>query len=78
MTGRHRRPPPPEQAALPPDLDLRLGAITQGRTVADEGIVTLPGAADPYAYRTLYRPDGDVDHYLERLATGPPDLTSSD
>ncbi|MEU9044446.1 MULTISPECIES: hypothetical protein [unclassified Kitasatospora] len=71
MTGRHRRPPPPGQAALPPDVDLRLLAITQGRTVTDEGVVALPGAAYPYAYRTLYRPDGTVDRLLERLAPGP-------
>ncbi|MGW1172883.1 hypothetical protein ACWD4P_04085 [Kitasatospora sp. NPDC002543] len=72
MPGRHRRPPPPEQEGLPPDVDLRLRAITLGRTVVDEGVVTLPSAAHPYAYRTLYRPDGRVDHILERLDPGPP------
>ncbi|MFJ4185362.1 hypothetical protein [Kitasatospora sp. NPDC089509] len=71
MAGRHRRPPTGEQAALPADVDLRLLAITQGRTVVDEGVTTFPGAAHPYAYRTLYRPDGRVDRLLERLAPGP-------
>ncbi|MFD0274117.1 hypothetical protein ACFVHB_09425 [Kitasatospora sp. NPDC127111] len=71
MTGRHRRPPTGEQTALPADVDLRLLAITQGRTVTEEGIATLPGAAHAYAYRTLYRPDGSVDRLLERLAPGP-------
>ncbi|MFG2846340.1 hypothetical protein ACGF12_24670 [Kitasatospora sp. NPDC048296] len=71
MPGRHRRPPTGEQLALPTDADLRLLAITQGRTVIDEGVVTLPGGRHPYAYRTLYRPDGRVDRLLERLAPGP-------
>ncbi|MCX4758647.1 hypothetical protein [Kitasatospora purpeofusca] len=71
MPGRHRRPPTGEQAALPADIDLRLLAITQGRTVTEEGVATLPGAAHPYAYRTLYRPDGSAERLLERLAPGP-------
>ncbi|MGV9271309.1 hypothetical protein ACWDRR_42480 [Kitasatospora sp. NPDC003701] len=71
MPGRHRRPPIADQAALPADVDLRLRAITQGRTVTDEGVVVLPGAEHPYAYRRLYRPDGGVDRLLERLGPGP-------
>ncbi|OKJ02957.1 hypothetical protein [Kitasatospora sp. CB01950] len=71
MAGRHRRPPNGEQAALPADVDLRLRAITQGCTVTEEVVATLPGGAHPYAYRTLYRPDGTVDRLLERLAPGP-------
>ncbi|MFJ8628169.1 hypothetical protein ACIRD3_35770 [Kitasatospora sp. NPDC093550] len=71
MAGRHRRPPTGEQAALPADVDQRLLAITQGRTVTEEGVAALPGGRHPYAYRTLYRPDGSVDRLLERLAPGP-------
>ncbi|GHF67069.1 hypothetical protein GCM10018790_51280 [Kitasatospora xanthocidica] len=71
MPGRHRRPPAGEQAVLPADVDLRLRAITQGRTVIEEGVATLPGGRHLYAYRTLYRPDGSVDRLLERLAPGP-------
>ncbi|MFE4515141.1 hypothetical protein ACFRMQ_13255 [Kitasatospora sp. NPDC056783] len=71
MPGRHRRPPAPDQARLPPDADLRLRAIAEGRTLTDEGVATLPGATHAYAYRTLYRPDGRVDEILERLAPGP-------
>ena len=71
MPGRHRRPLTGEQAALPADVDLRLRAITQGRTVTDEGVVAFPGGKHPYAYRHLYRPDGGVDRLLERLAPGP-------
>ncbi|MEU3569164.1 class I SAM-dependent methyltransferase [Kitasatospora sp. NPDC036755] len=41
MVGRHRLPPTGEQAALPADVDLRLLAITQGRTVSEEGVATL-------------------------------------
>ncbi|MFF2629439.1 hypothetical protein ACFVUN_27210 [Kitasatospora griseola] len=70
MAGRHRRPPKGEQAALPADVDLRLRAITQGCTLTEEGVTTLPGGAHPYAYRTLYRPDGTVDRLLERLVPG--------
>ncbi|MCG6496883.1 hypothetical protein [Kitasatospora sp. A2-31] len=71
MASRHRRPPTGAKAVLPADIDLRLLAITQGRTVTDEGVTTLPGGRHPYAYRTLYRPDGSVDRLLERLAPGP-------
>ncbi|MFF7588843.1 hypothetical protein ACFZCK_15285 [Kitasatospora purpeofusca] len=71
MAGRHRRPPTGEKAVLPADIDLRLLAITQGRTVTDEGVATLSGGRHPYAYRTLYRPDGRVDRLLERLAPDP-------
>ncbi|MFJ6378616.1 hypothetical protein ACIQI7_01225 [Kitasatospora sp. NPDC092039] len=71
MAGRHRRPPTGEQAALPTDADLRLLAITEGRTIVDEGVATLPGGRHPYAYRTLYRPDGRVERLLERLDPGP-------
>ncbi|MFB6892046.1 hypothetical protein ACFCX4_22365 [Kitasatospora sp. NPDC056327] len=80
MPGRHRRPPTGEQSALPADADLRLLAITQGRTVTDEGVATFPGGRHPYAYRTLYRPDGSVERLLERLAPGPlqpPGLSSA-
>ncbi|MER7773345.1 hypothetical protein [Kitasatospora sp. NPDC096140] len=71
MAGRHRRPPTDEQLTLPADVDLRLLAIIEGRTVTDAGVATLPGGRHPYAYRTLYRPDGMVDRLLERLAPGP-------
>ncbi|MFD9595526.1 hypothetical protein ACFWA9_22655 [Kitasatospora sp. NPDC059973] len=50
---------------------MQLLAITQGRTVTDEGVARLPGGRHPYAYRTLYRPDGSVDRLLERLTPGP-------
>ncbi|MFI8081632.1 hypothetical protein ACIF6L_12680 [Kitasatospora sp. NPDC086009] len=67
--GRHRRPPDPH---LPDDADLRLRAIARQQNVVEEGVAVLPGSAAPYAYRTVHRPDGGVDHHLVRLDPPPP------
>ncbi|MFE2726488.1 hypothetical protein [Kitasatospora sp. NPDC059327] len=69
--GRHRRPPDP---LLPADTDARLDAIAGRRAVVEEGVVVFPQSAVPYAYRTVHRPDGGVDRYLERLEPPSPHL----
>ncbi|MFJ1707135.1 hypothetical protein [Kitasatospora sp. NPDC088346] len=69
--GRHQRPPDP---VLPTDADARLDAIGSRRAVVEEGIVVFPESAAPYAYRTVHRPDGGVDHHLVRLEPPPPPL----
>ncbi len=71
MTGRHRRPPqapPPELAAA-----LRHTAGT-GRPVVEEGVVVFDGSTVPYAYRSVYEPDGRCERHLERLDPPPPPL----
>ncbi|MFE3500042.1 hypothetical protein [Kitasatospora sp. NPDC059160] len=68
MAGRHRRPPEPE---FPADADHRLRAIADQRPLVEEGVVLLPGSDHPYLYRTVYQPDGTVQHSLLRIDPGP-------